>query len=129
MPTQDAPVSQDIKGFIKDQKQYRFGKFTAESFIGKGFDDKDDIKANTPIKLGSEMQVPVLLAHGKKDQIVQFSQYRRMKSTLEKAPAKATFMEFKYGDHSLTVEKERQEFLEGVEKFLLKHNGKSEWIR
>jgi len=119
----------DIKGFIKDQKDYRFGKFSADSFVGKGFEDKDDIKANTPIKLGKEMTTPILLAHGKKDQIVRFSQYSRMKSALKKSGAKVTYMEFKNGDHALTAEKERQAFLAGVEKFLLKHNGKSEWMR
>lgn len=119
----------DIKGFIQDQKEYRFGKISADNFIGKGFKDKDNVAANTPIKIGSQMTTPVFLAHGKKDLVVQFSQYTRMKSALKKSKSKSTFMEFKNGDHSMTVEKERQELLQGIEDFLTKHNGKSEWMR
>lgn len=119
----------DIKGFIQDKKDYRFGKISSDNFIGKGFEDKDNIAANTPIKVGSQMTTPVFLAHGKKDLIVQFSQFTRMKSALKKSKSKSTFMEFKNGNHSMTIEKDRQELLQGIENFLIKHNGKSEWMR
>lgn len=119
----------DIKGFIQDKKEYRFGKISADNFIGKGFEDKDDIAANTPIKVGAQMTTPVFLAHGQKDLVVQFSQFSRMKSALKKSKSKPTFMDFKHGNHSITREKDRQDLLQGIEDFLIKHNGKSEWMR
>ena len=40
----------DIKDFMRDQNDYRFGRASVKSFIGNGFEDKDDIKANSPVK-------------------------------------------------------------------------------
>lgn len=119
----------DINDFIQDKKQYRFGKFTAENFIGSGFENKDDVKANSPVKLADQIEVPLLLVHGKHDEVVHFGQFSRMKSALKKAPAKVTYMDFSEGDHYLSFQKDRQDFLVGLEKFLEKSNGKSELMQ
>ncbi len=119
----------DIKDFINDREKYRFGKHSMNNFIGKGFEDKDDIKANSPVKIADQMTLPIFLAHGRRDQVVHFDQYSRMKSALKKSSAKVTAMEFTQGDHYLSNQQERQEFLAGLEKFLKKVNGKSEFMK
>ncbi len=117
----------DIKDFVRGKKRYRFGNVLAENFIGKGFEDKDDIKANSPVKIAGEMTVPLFLAHGELDQQVEFNQYQRMKSALKKSKAKITYMDFKDGDHYLSNQKNREDFFKGLDKFLKKHVGESEF--
>ena len=119
----------DIRDFIRDQKKYRFGKFAAKNFFGNGLEDKDDVKDNSPVKLADQIRIPLFLAHGTKDQAVHFDQFTRMKSALKKAPTNVTYMEFRGGDHYLSSQKDRQEFLTGLEAFLIKANGKSEFMQ
>jgi len=118
----------DIKDFKRDARKYRFGKAGIKNFIGEGFESKDDIKANSPVKIAGDIKIPLFLAHGTADQRVHFDQYRRMKSALKKSPAKVTYMEFRDEDHFLSNQANRQKFLKGVEKFLMDANGKSEFM-
>jgi len=117
----------DIKDFMQDQRDYRFGRATIKGFIGNGFEGKDDIKANSPVKLAEDMTVPLFLAHGELDQQVHFDQYKRMKRALKGSKAKVTYMEFKDEDHYLSNEKNRIEFFKGLDKFLNKTVGESEF--
>lgn len=119
----------DIKDHIRDQKQYRFGAVSMNHFIGEGFEDKDDVRANSPVRIADQIEIPVLLVHGKRDQVVHFDQFTRMRSALKKASAEATYMEFNDGDHYLSLQKDRQGFLSGLEKFLVDVNGKSELMQ
>lgn len=118
----------DIRGLIRDQGRYRFGKAAAKKFIGAGFEDKDDQKANSPVKIAQDITIPVFLAHGTYDQAVDFSQYEKMKKALKKSDAKVTTMEFKGEDHYLSNQENRQRFFAGLDKFLKQVNGKSEFM-
>jgi len=118
----------DIRGLIRDASRYRFGKASAKKFIGAGFSDKDDQKANSPVKIASDMTVPLFLAHGENDQAVDFSQYTKMKSALRKSKADVTYMKFKNEDHYLSNQENRQQFFDGLDKFLTRVNGKSEYM-
>ena len=83
------------KDMASDIKRYRFGRHTAKSFLLNGFDDKDDMKANSPVKLARDYTVPLLLVHGKKDVSVHYDQFTRMKGALKKSEAKVTTLTFK----------------------------------
>lgn len=117
----------DLRDMISDMKQYRFGKLSARNFILKGFEDKDAIKENSPVKRAEEFTVPLFLAHGELDQRVHFDQYKRMKRALKKSPAKTTFMEFEDEDHFLSSQANRQKFFKGLDKFLNETLGESEF--
>jgi dipeptidyl aminopeptidase/acylaminoacyl peptidase len=117
----------DLKDMINDIKKYQFGRISARNFVLKGFDSKDDIRANSPVKLAADLTVPLFLAHGTADQRVHFDQYKRMKSALKKSPAKVTFMDFKGEDHFLSNQENRQRFFKGMEKFLEETVGPSEF--
>ena len=119
----------DIRHFVNDQRNYRFGKQSTKGFIGNGFKDRDDIKANSPVKIAEDMIVPLFLAHGELDQQVYFDQYKRMKSALKKSKADVTYMAFEDEDHYLSNEKNRQKFFKGLSKFLIEHNGPSEFMK
>ena len=119
----------DIKDFIRDQETYRFGKYSMKSFFGENFKDADDIKSNSPVKLAEQIKIPLLLAHGKRDQVVHFDQFTRMKSALKKSAAPVSYLDFARGDHYLSEQDDRQTFLIELEKFLLSANGKARFVR
>lgn len=117
----------DIKGFMREQRDYRFGRASVKGFIGNGFEDKDDIKANSPVKIAADITVPLFLAHGDLDQQVNIDQFRRMKKALKKSDAKVTYMEFKDEDHYLSNQENRIKFFKGLDKFLKNNVGESEF--
>lgn len=119
----------DLQDLINDMQKYKFGKATAKEFVLDGFEDKDEIKANSPVRVAENIKIPVFLAHGTLDQRVHFDQYKRMKSALKNSPAKTTFMEFKGEDHFLSNQENRQRFFVGLDKFLTEVNGKSEFMK
>lgn len=118
----------DIADFKRDMRKYRFGYANAKHFISSGFENKDDIQANSPVKIAQDIKIPLFLAHGTKDQRVHFDQYKRMKRALKKGSAKVTYMEFKGEDHFLSGQENRQNFFKGLDKFLIQANGKSEYM-
>lgn len=119
----------DLYDAIRDLKKYRFGKLSAKNFILNGFEDNDAIKENSPVRRAKDYTVPLFLAHGEKDQRVHFDQYKRMKKALKNSPATVTYMEFEDEDHYLSNQKNRQQFLVGLEKFLNETVGESEFKR
>lgn len=115
----------DLKDMINDMKKYRFGKHNAKKFILKGFEDKDDIKANSPVKRAKEITTPIFMAHGTDDVNVHFDQFTRMKGALKKSKAKTTFMKFKNEDHYFIDYENRTKLLKGLDKFLRDNLGES----
>lgn len=119
----------DLPDMIRDIKSYRFGEITAQNFVLQGFESKDDIKDNSPVKLAQELEVPLLLAHGTADQRVHIDQFRRMKRALRKVNVPVTYLEFSDEDHFLSNQIHRIAFFQGIEKFLGHTVGKSEFVR
>ena len=119
----------DIAGAKRNMREYRGGKHAAKEFFGKAMDDKATRMANTPIHVAGDIKVPVFLAHGTLDENVQFEQFTRMKKALKKAKVDATYMTFEDEDHFLSNQKHREDFFVGVEKFLLRVNGPSEYMQ
>jgi len=115
----------DLKDMINDLKKYKFGKHTAKNFILKGFEDKHDIKENSPVKRARELTIPIFMAHGTKDSNVYFDQYTRMKKALKKSKSKTTFMKFKDEDHYFVNFENRTKLLKGLDKFLHENLGGS----
>lgn len=118
----------DIKDAKRDLRKYRGGKHVAKNFFGEAMQDSDIRKANSPVERADDIKVPVFLAHGDLDINVHFDQYKRMKKALEKAGVDGTYMAFKDEDHYLSRQENREAFFVGLEKFLLKVNGPSEFM-
>jgi len=118
----------DIKDAKRDLKRYRNQKHFAKEIFGEAMQDSKTRKANSPVHVADQIKVPVFLAHGDKDQNVQFSQYTQMKRALKKANVDATFLEFKDEDHYLLTQKSREKFFVEMEEFLKDVNGVSEYM-
>ncbi len=118
----------DIADAKRDLAKYRGGKNAAKTFFGEAMDDKETRKANSPTQRADDIKVPVFLAHGDSDINVHFDQYKKMKKALEKAGVDGTYMEFDDEDHYLSRQENREAFFEGLDKFLIKVNGESEFM-
>lgn len=119
----------DINDAKNDLKKYRGGKHAAKEFFGEAMQDKEVRKANSPVHVADNIQVPIFLAHGDLDENVQFDQFLRMQKALKKAGVKATYMKFKDEDHFLSKQENREKFFIGVDKFLSEVNGTSEYMK
>jgi len=64
----------------------------------------------------------ILLIHGKKDLRVPVKQSREMADKLKKAGKTIRYVEQPLGDHNLSREADRLQFLQELEAFLKQHN-------
>lgn len=119
----------DIKDAKRDMSKYRGGRHAAKTFFGEAMDDSTVRKQNSPVNVAENIKVPVFLAHGDMDINVHFDQYKKMKKALERAEVDATYMAFKNEDHYLSRQENREAFFEGIDKFLLRVNGPSEFMQ
>ncbi len=118
----------DINDAKRDLRKYRGGRHAAKEFFGEAMKDPKVRKANSPVHVADQIKVPVFLAHGDKDENVQFDQFTRMRRSLKKAGVKATYLEWKDENHYLQVQENREEFFVEMEKFLKGVNGVSEYM-
>ena len=70
----------------------------------------------------AEIRVPVLLMHGANDATVPVEQSRDMAEALQKAGrTDVRYVELPLGDHALSRQQDREQFLTEVEQFLRKN--------
>jgi len=81
-----------------------------------------DLKGVSPINFASSFSTPILIMHGKADQVVPVKQSREMVEKLKAAGAAYRYVEQPLGDHHLTREADRLQFLQELDAFLAKYN-------
>ena len=81
-----------------------------------------DLKAVSPINFAADFSMPILIMHGKADQVVPVKQSREMVEKLKAVGATYRYVEQPLGDHHLTREADRLQFLQELEAFLAKYN-------
>jgi acetyl esterase/lipase len=129
-------------GAVKDPDQYRcsvslngvsdiiallqddIGHFKYEPIsrrIGDLVNDRDALKATSPINFVDKIKAPILLVHSRDDGRVDIKQSRRMADKLKAAGKVVEFIEVEKGEHFLENEASRITFLTALEGFLAKH--------
>jgi len=81
-----------------------------------------DLKAVSPINFAADFSTPILIMHGKTDQVVPVKQSREMVERLKAAGATYRYVEQPLGDHHFTRQADRLQFLQELEAFLAKYN-------
>ncbi|MGN6817842.1 MAG: alpha/beta hydrolase family protein [Sphingomonas sp.] len=81
-----------------------------------------DLKAVSPINFATDFSTPILIMHGKADQVVPVKQSREMVEKLKAAGATYRYVEQPLGDHHFTRQADRLQFLQELEAFLAKYN-------
>ena len=100
--------------------------FTADwwrASIGNRTEDRDAIRAVSPVNLADRVQIPILLMHGTEDTVVPIDQSRRMLSALRGAGKDVRFVELRGDDHWLSDAATRIQMLQEMEGFLRQHLG------
>lgn len=116
-----------LNNLALDVQKYRFGKQVVRS-LGAGFEDNADVVANSPIRQVDNIEIPVFLAHGTEDAIVEYDHSQRMAKALKRKGVKTTYVEIDEGSHSLyTVGNERVDMMKKLVGFMEDNLGKSDW--
>ncbi|MBL8544946.1 MAG: S9 family peptidase [Hyphomonadaceae bacterium] len=89
--------------------------------IGDRSEDRDSVRAASPVNLASAVTAPVLLIHGTDDTVVPIDQSRRMLRALQGAGKNVRFVELSGDDHWLSDAPTRIRMLHEIETFLDEH--------
>jgi len=81
-----------------------------------------DLTAVSPANFAADFSIPVLLMHGNDDTTVPVKQSRLMVSRLKAAGKTYRYVEQPGGDHHLSSEADRVQFLKELEAFLKQYN-------
>ena len=92
-----------------------------EDIIAEGDVDKEHIRSISPVNFAANVNVPVLLIHGTRDNVVKIKQSEEMVYELEDEDKNVTFVELKKGDHYLSDAQNRMLALKAVDSFLKQH--------
>ncbi len=117
----------DIQSLVTDLRRYRFGKTTANKFILSGFEDKQAMKDNSPVRRANELAVPLFLAHASEDLNVDFDHFKQMRKALKRTEAQVVYLEIKGDDHYFSGQKNRESLFIGLDEFLASTIGRSEF--
>jgi dipeptidyl aminopeptidase/acylaminoacyl peptidase len=85
-------------------------------------DQELNLKSVSPAKLADQAGVPILLAHGRRDFRVRYSQAEDMVRALKRADKEFEFVEFKEAGHGFQKVEDHNRYLQAVEAFLKKYN-------
>lgn len=91
--------------------------------IGDRQEDREHIRAVSPVNLADRVRIPILLIHGTDDTVVPIDQTRRMLSRLQAAGKDVRFVELRGDDHWLSDAPTRIQMLRELEGFLAQHLG------
>jgi dipeptidyl aminopeptidase/acylaminoacyl peptidase len=114
----------DLRRLVESSNKYLYGRVSTR-FIGDAWRDRKDLTENSPARRASAIRVPVLLAHGTKDRVVDPDQSRMMAAALKSAGRSFEYIELKDADHSVTQMPQRQQLFDAVDRFLGQYLGGS----
>ena len=111
----------DLSRFSKDSDiaESKGGRL----YLDKALGDRDLRVANSPVTQIERLKVPVLIAHGTKDERVPFSQAQILRKALEKHGKKYEWAEYEGEEHGFYKEANHEDFLKRSIEFLDKHTG------
>ncbi|UAB78762.1 S9 family peptidase [Erythrobacter sp. SCSIO 43205] len=105
--------------FDRDYFKHRYASDFRERVRGEDDFNMDDVSPKTMVH---QLQRPVLLAHGKLDSRVPYTQFTVYKDSLEDVGADAVFVTYEEEGHGFTDKDNRKDWLDQLEAFLKKHN-------
>lgn len=109
-----APVT-DIEQLLDDDQWYAWGYDWHGTLIG---DDRERLRANSPLHHADRFGGPVLIGHGEDDPRVHVRQSRRMVDALREAGKPVEYLEFADEVHGFALEANRIRWYESVVSFL-----------
>ena len=109
----------DLYSLVAEVQRYIGGTFLTR-YIGRLW-DPERLRESSPINQVQRIQTPMLLAASTKDSVVNPKHSRRMQSALKKQGKVVQFVELPDGDHSLSLQANRETFALALLAFLKQH--------
>ncbi len=112
----NASLRQDREAYGRDSATYAYWNKS----IGDEEEDKDALKAKSPIHMAAQFDDPILLIHGKEDGVVLFEQSETMHTALKKAGKNSQLLTLEDEGHfhrNWDIETS-EEYFETLERFL-----------
>lgn len=107
----------DLPSMIRYDRRYLGSKWS-RTWVKE---QAPDLRSVSPINYADEVNVPMLIMHGKRDRRVKVNQSRNFAKALKKAGKDVRYVEQPEGDHHFSLEADRVQFLQEMEAFLAKH--------
>jgi dipeptidyl aminopeptidase/acylaminoacyl peptidase len=107
----------NLKALVRKSRNFVNSKFVKKQ-IG---DDSDDLKARSPYYQAAKIKTPILLLHGEDDRVVDVEQSRKFAEELKDLGKSVEYIEFKYGDHYLSIQRNRHAAFKAMDRFLKQH--------
>jgi dipeptidyl aminopeptidase/acylaminoacyl peptidase len=108
----------DLSELVKRLYNFQFGELTIARV-----QDGPEREAYSPLQQVERIGVPLLIVHGDVDRRVMVEQSRELVAALEQAGKPHVYIEQANGDHFLSLESHRIEYLEALDAFLSDHLG------
>lgn len=120
-----APVSDIPRMLNADVKRYGRNHWVTRywaDIVGDRKEDKEALKAYSPVNFAEAFTAPVLLLHGRKDSVVPLEQTKVMHKALKRAKKEVDLVTLDGEDHWLSNSETRQNLLREIDKFVSRHN-------
>jgi dipeptidyl aminopeptidase/acylaminoacyl peptidase len=113
----------DLKAQLRtNRKSFSAPRYFKEWRTKVKGDARFDLDSVSPLMQARRLTVPVLIAHGEKDQTVGVGQGRQMVKALETSKADVTSIFYKNGEHDFSNSDDLADLFRRLELFLAKHN-------
>ena len=97
------------------------GRAIVEEQIGDTWKDRARLKETSPVEQVDKIRIPILIAHGDKDRIVDIEHAKQMVKELKRKNKVHEYLLLEDGDHHLSLQRNRTLFLETLESFLARY--------
>ena len=109
----------NLKDLVSKSRNFINRKFVRQQ-IGE---DSDDLKARSPYYHADKVKIPILLAHGEDDRVVDFRQSAEFADKLAGLGKEVKYLKLQNGDHYLSIQRNRHAFFTEMDAFLQQHLG------
>lgn len=110
----------DLKLFLRGRFQFR-NRELVKAQIGDTWRDKDRLNATSPLEQVDRILIPILIAHGNKDRVVDIRHSNKMAKALMSNDKVFEYLEIEDGNHGLSLQRNRTMFFERMASFLEAH--------
>jgi dipeptidyl aminopeptidase/acylaminoacyl peptidase len=113
----------DVRAMLKyDRRRFAAPRYARKWETHVEGEDKRDLDSVSPVQQAARLTVPVLIAHGEKDDNVPYVQATKLRDALKAAGKRFEFVNYPEGGHSLQKVEDSVDFMKRVEAFLATHN-------
>lgn len=113
----------DVRAMLKyDRRQFAAPRYARKWETRVEGEAKRDLDSISPVQQAARLSVPVLVAHGVKDDNVPYAQATRLRDALKAAGKKFDFVSYPEAGHNLHKVEDSVDFMKRVEAFLATHN-------